>query len=337
MEILFKCGGIEAGWTGQASRKSLELRRIGALDTLDGLQGLHNLTYFRWTENFSGVVVRTRMGQLPASLKVLQLDVGVLLRPDVFARCTSLVKLELRRCHAENLDFSHCTSLQSALLSDCRSELNLDFSNCASLRSAFLRNCHSEHELDFSNCTSLQSARLCGCHAKNLSFSNCPSLQSVYLTRLGLLQTVSGLSAAPSSNLHSLRVEGCYDLVEIPGLCHLVSLQHLHLRFNENFRKLPEVQMLTRLQVLEISDSAFDEVPGLGCLRQLRELRWTQIRSKGVSIKLPSLAEFEQLEVADFSSNWAIEQFGSCTGGLSALYLNLSDCIWLRRLPDLSG
>ena len=117
----------------------------------------------------------------------------------------------------------------------------------------------------------------------------------------------------------------------------MVSLQHLHLCFNENFRKLPDVQMLTRLQVLDISDSAFDEVPGLGCLRQLRELRWTQIHSKGVSIKLPSLAEFEQLEVADFSSNWAIEQFGSCTGGLSALYLNLSDCVWLRWLPDLSG
>lgn len=91
-------------------------RRSEALQVQSGLRG-----DLRWIRcHNTDVRVRTgRMGQLPASLKALDLRLEVLLRTDVFARCTNLRKLELEYCGAvdHNRDFSNCTSLHRVMLS----------------------------------------------------------------------------------------------------------------------------------------------------------------------------------------------------------------------------
>ena len=86
---------------------------------------------------------------------------------------------------------------------------------------------------------------------------------------------MAGPSLEAASNLRSLEVEFCQNLVVIPGLGQMVGLQHLRLQDNHKLRKLPDLQKLTRLQVLDISRMHIEDVPGLSWLRQLRGLRWT--------------------------------------------------------------
>ena len=80
--------------------RSLELVEVTALDSLDGLQELKNLTYLKGIHYFNCVMPKlgTRIGKLPSSLKVLQLCVGFWLSSDVFTQCTNLSKLELYNC-----------------------------------------------------------------------------------------------------------------------------------------------------------------------------------------------------------------------------------------------
>ncbi|KAG0611358.1 hypothetical protein M758_7G135500 [Ceratodon purpureus] len=212
--------------------KSLGLIDIYELDTLDGLQDLNNLNYISWVnynKDNPSKVVHTRMGQLPSSLKVLQLFVEVWLGPDVISRCTDLRELDLARCEADNLDFS-----------------------------------------------------------------NCLSLQSIWLCSLPL-RALWGLSAT-TVTLSNLHVSLCLDLVEIPDLAHLVGLQLLELTWNVKFKKLPDLEKLTSLQVLSIDRM---EIGGLGCLRRLRELEFTYLPPS--VLKLPNLSGFEKLQDVDFS------------------------------------
>lgn len=137
-----------------ASLQRITFERVICLETvsglsIDGLQDLNNLTCFKLE---TGVLFkgnkRVMIGKLPASLKALYLSEDcsmpeymakrtILMRPDMFARCTNLSMVALESCSAENLDFSNCTSLQSVKLLQCRAE-NVNFSNCTSLQSVML-------------------------------------------------------------------------------------------------------------------------------------------------------------------------------------------------------
>ena len=283
--------------------RSLDLHVIRGLDRVDGLQDLNRLVYFKWVSSKGYVgeeaVPRRVMEQLPASLKVIELAAPrlelFLFKSDLFARCTNLTTLKLR--------YNGCVK-------------NMDF---------------------MSDCASLQTMHIfLSYEAENLYFSTeCSSLQTVKLSGLYRLKCVAGLSPEATSNLQFLEVNDCSDLVEILGLDQMVGLQHLYLYNNYRLKKLPNLQKLTRLQVLDISLIYIEEVPSLSWLRQLRELRWTNYSS--TSMKLPSLSRFEQLETVNLRGNSGLSSLEGVFGDLPAFQrLNLSGCRSLSRLPNLS-
>jgi hypothetical protein len=102
--------------------KSFGLRGVWGVDRVEGLEGLKNLIHFTWWNRTDdsckrGEKVHTHVGQFPASLLVLGiLDFEVFLEPDVLVRCTKLYKVILNGIRADNLDLSHCSSLQSVEL-----------------------------------------------------------------------------------------------------------------------------------------------------------------------------------------------------------------------------
>lgn len=104
---------------GLGCLRSLTLLNIWEVERLDGLEELNNLAYFNWCvfrTGFDYPIVGYRspvVGQFPASLKVLHVSLGLVLKPDALTRCTNLCKLELLMIRTESLDFSDCTSLQS--------------------------------------------------------------------------------------------------------------------------------------------------------------------------------------------------------------------------------
>ncbi|KAG0570622.1 hypothetical protein KC19_6G175800 [Ceratodon purpureus] len=91
--------------------KSLELFNYSPRNTLDGLQDLKHLVYFKWHNTVESKEVFLR--KLPASLKVLVLDgKKISLGSGVFDLCSNLAKLQLRNCGAGNLDFRNRPSLK---------------------------------------------------------------------------------------------------------------------------------------------------------------------------------------------------------------------------------
>jgi hypothetical protein len=98
--------------------RSFSLHGCWVLDRVEGLEGLKNLTYFRWDnvmyDDDFFERTRTQMGRFPASLMVLEIgDTEVLFGPDVLARCTKLRRLKLSSVQAGTLDVSNCSSLQT--------------------------------------------------------------------------------------------------------------------------------------------------------------------------------------------------------------------------------
>lgn len=183
----------------------------------------------------------------------------------------------------------------------------------------------------FARCTNLRLLHLAFCEADNLDFSNCSSLQRARFQGVQLVRTLLGLSAA--TDLFELDVSSCYDLVGIPGLGHLFGLQELCLKSNLKFKKLLDLQKLTRLQILDIPKL---KIGGFGCLQQLLKLTCGVL---SCSAKLPNLSGFEQLQTVDFSGSSELNSLeGVFAGDVPALQrLNLSYCASLSRFPDLSG
>ena len=184
----------------------------------------------------SGVDCHTSIvGQLPASLQVLEVEVGVSLEPDVLGRCSNLCKLNLCFIRAVELDLSSCSSLQS--------------------------------------------------------------VQFIPVQKLPTL--LIPLTSRGAGSLKFLEVRFCRHLVDIPGLDELIGLERLVLGHCPSFEELPDLQNLTKLQVLHLSSKAHlkrkvgVEMTGSCIPRQLRELYYLYSESN----KAPNASGCEQLEV----------------------------------------
>ncbi|KAG0570617.1 hypothetical protein KC19_6G175300 [Ceratodon purpureus] len=272
--------------------KSLELVNYNPRNTLDGLQDLKHLVYFKW--DWFGDCIEVFLGKLPASLKVLRLNGDVIsLGSGIFDLCSNLAKLELRNCGAGNLDFRNCSSLQRLELWGLHhvlegvSEMSLDGLQFLSKLTVF-RWKHfdgmgvevwvdfegkSYHRLQCQLPESLQVLEI----DENVSlrsdvFARCTKLGKVYLrychaesldlrnckslhiVKLVKVKWLRTLLGLSSSaaTLKTLKVYGCDSLDGIPGLDQLVGLESLYL------------QNLRVNRNLRLSD--------LGCLTNLEEL-----------------------------------------------------------------
>jgi hypothetical protein len=179
-------------------------------------------------------------------------------------------------------------------------------------------------------CTKLRRLKLNGVQAGTLDVSNCSSLQTLELGHVVPLRTLSGLTAR--SGLKSLKVSYCRNLVDIPGLEQLASLEQLHLEACLSMAHLQlDLQKLTKLRALEIRDEPFSSL----CLpRHLQELSLAE-EQHDVVIEALRVSRLEQLEVLILHT---IDASGlENVGGWPALRcLDLSWCWSLSRLPDLS-
>jgi len=229
--------------------------------SIEGLEGLKSLTYFKM--HFDWDDSEAYVGQLPAALKVLEVDAAVVFERDVLALCTNLVSLKLMYVNTSDLDLRSCSSLEKVELT---------------------------------------------------------CIEGLEIVRLG-----------PS--LQSLHISWCMQLVRVCGPDRLVGLLSLVLINNWRLSKLPNLTGLKCLHTLKCDRSEIEEVPGLDGLVGLKSLSLRECRLS----KLPSLTGLQYLEDIDASGNGNLTSLQGL-GDLRALTtINLSRCVWLRRLPDMSN
>lgn len=95
--------------------------------------------------------------------------------------------------------------------------------------------------------------------------------------------------------------------------------------------QLPNLHMLTKLQVLELNSIPIKSLPSLDCLALLKVLCCTELHLA----RLPDLSELSLLESIDLRSCHELTTLDNF-GNLPALrYLNVFACSKLERLPDL--
>ncbi|KAG0602541.1 hypothetical protein M758_10G021400 [Ceratodon purpureus] len=289
--------------------RSLELYDLEKLGGVEGLKDLKNLTYFQWTASgiFKfGDAIRPHLGQLPGSLKVLQVKGdGTTVGRDVFAHCTNLCNLKLRLIRArDGIDFSHCSSLLildlfkiqglqelTGLSTECLQSLRIEqcddlrdvsgFEHSDCLRELCLRYNHAFEKVpDLQKLTNLQILRIESC-GKTSEVRGLDSLQQLrelhccYLWNLRELPSLSGLQ-----HLHRLNLSWCYTLTGLEGVGDLPSLRHLHLRGCWSLVRLPELSKCTNLEELMIWGTAMElGEEDIVMLSKLPKLRPVQIGS----------------------------------------------------------
>ena len=205
--------------------RSLTVKTGGGISaskfSIEGLEGLKSLTYFKMV---CGCGDRgAYVGQLPAALKVLEVDAAVVFERDVLALCTNLVSLKLRNVYTSDLDLRSCTSLQKVELTSIEA-LEIVRLGPSSLQS-----------LNISGCWKL--VEVCG-------LDRLVGLLSLVLIENRKLSKLPSLTAL--KRLHTLKCS-CLDIDEVPGLDGLVGLKSLSL---SDCRRLSKLPSLTGLQCL---------------------------------------------------------------------------------------
>ncbi|KAG0606693.1 hypothetical protein M758_9G160600 [Ceratodon purpureus] len=314
--VVLKLDGIESvkgvlNLKGLICLRSLELSELEKLGGVEGLEDLVNLTYFRWfsEKGWSGNAISPHLGQLPGSLKVLEvLLVGATVGRDVFARCTNLCNLTLMNILAhDGIDFGRCSSLQTldlldieglteltGLRTECLHSLQIqgcdDFWDASGLehlvclRELFLEqnseNSLSEEEvLDVQKLTGLQILRIAACGTSEVrgldSLRQLRELECRF-SPLIELPSLSGLQ-----HLHRLDLCGCDGLIGLEGVGDLRSLRHLDLKGCRSLVRLPELSKCTNLEELIITETAMElgeeEIVMLSKLPKLRPVQISTI------------------------------------------------------------
>jgi hypothetical protein len=264
--------------------RSLCLHNIRGLDRVEGLEGLKNLSYFKWLGvlHYGGDDTGTRIGQFPASLRVLRIEGFIWLSPDMLARCNNLRKLTLSCIQADNLDLSNCLSLQSVTLEDARIQ-KLQF-----LSEPITGRCAS----------SLQSLQVSRCEtlAEIPGLDHLIGLERLVLRRCSMIKELPDLQNLTKLQFLELEGRGLKRKrgLEVGGYCILPQLREHRYRCRvEN--EIPNLNHgLERLQVLAIHRCSFYEhLEGLGGLPALRRLTFNGCR---IFSRLPDLSKSRNLE-----------------------------------------
>jgi Leucine-rich repeat (LRR) protein len=340
--------------------------------SIEGLKGLKTLTYFKMVcgRGEPGANV----GQLPAALKVLEVDATVVFKRDVLALCTNLVSLKLESVYTSELDLKSCTSLRKLeliknqglkILKLGPNLQSLNISRCSNL----VEVCGLDRLVDLLSLVLIGNQKLSTLPSLtglkrlqtlicvDLDIDEVPGLDSLVglksLTlsgcgRLSKLPSLTGLQYLRKLNINMLRI------TEIPNLRGLEQLEDIFLS-GRKISKLPSLTGLKRLHKLICVDLDILEVPGLeglvglksltlkGCRRlsklpsltALQCLRELDILGLGIT-EIPNLSGLEQLQVIDASRNSQLTSLQGL-GDLRALKtIDLSRCESLCRLSDMS-
>jgi hypothetical protein len=269
--------------------RSFSFHDAEGLDKVEGLEGLKNLTYFKW-ENWNlggfkgGEKAQTQMGRFPASLMVLKIgDSEVLFGPDVLARCTKLRTLKLSSVQAGTLDVSNCSSLQTLELEhvhDLRTLSGLTARWASGLKSLKVVACQNLgdipgleqlvglEQLDFESCRSMAHLQL--------------DLQK--LTKLRALEILGELFSSLCLPWHLQKLSLGYAWGS-------TSAQHEVLGL-----KMIEALKVNRLEQLEVLDLSGCDVSGLENVGGWPALRCLDLSKCGRLSGLPDLSQSTNLE-----------------------------------------
>ena len=306
-----------------------KLGRSPSKFSIEGLEGLKFLTYFKmyFDRGFGGYgESEAYVGQLPAALKVLEVDAPVVFERDFLALCTNLVSLKLREVNTTDLDLRSCASLQNVELANIqpleRSASKLSIEGLEGLKTltyfkmvcvrgdreayvgqlpAALKVLQVEAAVVFERdflalCTNLVSLKLSDVNTADLNLRSCTSLQDVELIDIERLKIVR---LGPS--LQSLYIYCCSELVEVCGLDRLVGLLSLVLNWNQKLSKLPNLSGLEQLEVIDASEnSQLTSLQGLGDLRALTILKLSSCESL---CRLSNMSKLTNVKVLDLSSS----------------------------------
>ncbi|KAG0576588.1 hypothetical protein KC19_5G091900 [Ceratodon purpureus] len=272
---------------GLSCLRCLELCWLHELGGVEGLEGLVNLTYFRWFSEldfWEEVAMRPHLGQLPGSLKVLEVvGVRATIGRDVFARCTSLCNLTVVDILAQDgIDFGRCSSLLTldlwnieglqeltGLRTECLDSLGIrycdDFWDASGIEHLFCSrelilegNSLLSEVLDVQKLTGLQILSINSCdgisEVRGLDgLRQLRELECCFLPNLSELPSLSGLQ-----HLHRLQLSGCEGLTGLEGVGDLRSLRHLYLKGCRSMVRLPELSKCTNLEELWIGETAME-------------------------------------------------------------------------------
>ena len=329
--------------------------------SIEGLEGLRNLTYFQMINGFDhGNETQVSVGKLPAALKVLEITsrypVGV--EREFLALCTNLVSLSLTGLHIAELDLKSYTSLERLGLENldgfkvlklgpnlqtvylCVSSELVEFcglDRLPGLLSLTLKTeKHDDDERDIqlvlerdvlALCTNLVLLELRGVRTSELDLKSCPSLEKLYLLGVKGLEV---LKLGP--NLQSVDISWCSELVEVCGLHRPLGLLSLNLRENRKLSKLSNLSGLKCLHTLACDGLGIDEVPGLDALVGLISLT---LRNCPRLSKLPNLSGLKRLHTLA-CDGLGIDEVPGLDGLVGLTSLTLRDCGRLSKLPSLT-
>ncbi|GLT82921.1 hypothetical protein SLE2022_012450 [Rubroshorea leprosula] len=264
-------------------------------------------------------------------------------------------------------------SLSSGAKVQIRQCKNLKSIADSCLQELFIYNCHELISIEFGTLATMSLKEIC--------ISYCPKLESLFeLTELPYLRTLSledcrklrdiggDLFATTCPNLEALTIASCYNLMSMPSLDGLLSLQRISIsccRLKSigeslstctslkrlsivlcyNLESVPSLGGLSSLEELTIADCAnLVSMPSVDKLKSLKiEIRGCgQLRSIGESLSLSTSAclknlsmyscdTLESISSLDGLSSLETLSIGRC-GGLTSLPSGLSSCTALETL-----
>ena len=136
-------------------------------------------------------------------------------------------------------------------------------------------------------------------------------------------------------NLRRLDISHCRSINEVPGLGDLVALEMFRAGYmiGESIDfKLPDMHMLSHLQVLQLRECRVEAAPGLDSLVSLQVLeadfQWVQDRPS-----LKQLTKLQELKIR----GWSAEEVGELDDMAMLETLEIHDCRGVDKLPDLRG
>jgi hypothetical protein len=269
--------------------RSFSFHYAEGLDKVEGLEGLKNLTYFKW-ENWNlggfkgGEKAQTQMGRFPASLMVLKIgDSEVLFGPDVLARCTKLRTLKLSSVQAGTLDVSNCSSLQTLELEhvhDLRTLSGLTARWASGLKSLKVVACQNLGDIPgLEQLVGLEQLHLHSCR----SMAHL-QLDLQKLTKLRALEILGELFSSLCLPWHLQKLSLGYAWGS-------TSAQHEVLGL-----KMIEALKVNRLEQLEVLDLSGCDVSGLENVGGWPALRCLDLSKCGRLSGLPDLSQSTNLE-----------------------------------------
>ncbi|KAH7845307.1 hypothetical protein Vadar_000509 [Vaccinium darrowii] len=300
--------------------RHLCLKGCSSLEELSFMESLKNLEALDLS-NASNVKIEEKFFESLTKLRLLNLSKTNIeslpylsnhseLRQLLLSHCSSLYELpQLKNLpKLEVLDLSGCTllkeiqdesfdrmtCLQKLILSETQFEILPSLSKLVTLRVLLLASCSRLKVL-----LSLES--LSRLEELNLSSVTCLGETGAadFLKDMGHLQILdlseSNLKKLPSmsnlENLSQLLLRGCNQLEEVPDLQHLTKLEVLDVS-GTAIRQLPHLQDLVKLKVLDLSGTALSQLPSLNNLTNLHQLLLRDC---------PNLDPFFQHEIPDQS------------------------------------